>query len=56
MLTVFFQCLVIFKRPLLVKKLAELFAIESNKDTISVYHAHFRPENPEESILPAVPP
>jgi hypothetical protein len=48
-----FQCLVVSKRPLLVEELAELFAIESNKDTLSVYKAHFRPENPEEFILSA---
>jgi hypothetical protein len=48
-----FQCLDVSKRPLLVEELAELFAIEPNKDTISVYNAHFRPENPEEFILSA---
>ena len=48
-----FQCLVVSKRPLLATELAELFAIEPNKDTISPYTAQSRPENPEEFILSA---
>ena len=48
-----FQCLVVSNRSLRVEELAELFAIEPKKDTISVYHACFRPDNPEEFILSA---
>ena len=48
-----FQCLVVSKRPLRVKELAELFAIQPDVDTIPRFNAHWRPENPEEFILSA---
>ena len=48
-----FQCLVISKRPLRVKELAELFAIQPNAETLPTFDANLRPENPEEFILSA---
>jgi ankyrin repeat protein len=48
-----FQCLVVSSRLLYVEELAELFATQSNADTIPAFNACLRPENPEESILSA---
>ena len=48
-----FQCLVVSKRPLRVKELAELFAIQPNTETLPTFDANLRPENPEEFILSA---
>ena len=48
-----FQCLVVSKRPLLVKELAELFAIQPNAEALPAFDANLRPENPEEFILSA---
>jgi hypothetical protein len=46
-----FQCLVVSKRPLCVKELAELFALQPNAENLPTFDANFRPENPEEFIL-----
>jgi len=48
-----FQCLVVSARPLRVKELAELFAIQPSEKSIPTFNADWRPEKAEESILSA---
>jgi hypothetical protein len=47
----YFGCLVVSGRPHRVKELTELFAIQPDVDTIPMFDARWRPENPEEFIL-----
>jgi ankyrin repeat protein len=46
-----FQCLFISIRPLRVKELAELLAIQPYGDTLLGFNSGWRPEDPEEYIL-----
>jgi len=46
-----FQCLVVAKRPLRVEELAEFFAAEPDADSIPIFDATLRPDNPEEYVL-----
>ena len=48
-----FQCLVVSIRPLRVEELAEIFAIQSNVESIRKLNPGWRPENPEEFVLSA---
>ena len=48
-----FQCLVVSKRPLRVEELAEIFAIQPKTETITIFNACLRPEDPEEFVLSA---
>ena len=48
-----FQCLVVAIRPLRVEELAELFAIEFDRDAGSSLKEGWRPESPEDAVLSA---
>jgi hypothetical protein len=48
-----FQCLVAAIRPLLVKELAEIFAIKFDPDAAPDLMEGWRPKNPEEAVLSA---
>src|SRR6266851_4304248 len=48
-----FQCLVVAIRPLRVEELAEIFAIEFDKEAGPNLSEGWRPENPEEAVLSA---
>ena len=48
-----FQCLVVAFRPLRVEELAELFAIEFDRDAGSSLKEGWRPESPEDAVLSA---
>ena len=48
-----FQCLAISTRPLRVEELAELFAIPLDPESTSEFNIHWRPEDPDASILSA---
>ena len=48
-----FQCLVVAIRPLRVEELAELFAIEFNRDAGHILKECWRPENAEDAVLSA---
>jgi ankyrin repeat protein len=48
-----FQCLVVAIRPLRVEELAELFAIEFDRDTGHNLKESWRPENAEDAVLSA---
>jgi len=48
-----FQCLVISVRPLRVKELAEIFAIQPNEELIPTFNSDWRPERAEEAVLSA---
>ena len=48
-----FQCLVVSVRPLHVEELAEIFAIQPNKDSIPTFNSGWRPEKAEEAVLSA---
>jgi hypothetical protein len=46
-----FQCLVGTIRPLRAEELAEIFAIDFDRDAVSNFMDGWRPENPEEAVL-----
>ncbi|KAH9985870.1 hypothetical protein BJV77DRAFT_1174308, partial [Russula vinacea] len=48
-----FQCLVVAIRPLRVEELAELFAIEFDRDAGHNFKESWRPENAEDAVLSA---
>ena len=48
-----FQCLVVAIRPLRVEELAELFAIEFDREAGSSLKEGWRPESPEDAVLSA---
>jgi len=52
-----FQCLAISTRPLRVKELAELFAVLPDAESALglKFNIGWRPQDPEEFILPPVP-
>jgi len=48
-----FQCLVAAVRPLRVDELAEIFAVDFDPNSEPRLEEGWRPENPEEAVLPA---
>ena len=49
-----FQCLVAAIRPLRVEELAEIFTIKFDADSVPSLMEGWRPESPEEAVLPHV--
>jgi ankyrin repeat protein len=48
-----FQCLTVSVRPLYVKELVEVFAIELDAETMPGFNANWRPEDAEEAVMSA---